>query len=88
MLRQAHISILPIDPESKNRGVVLKEIDGERTLSIWVGLLDAKTMADLLEGIPFSRTMIQDLIGGIIGAIEVKVNRIAVFDPRTIPTMP
>ena len=82
MLRQVHISILPIDPEPKNRGLVLKEIDGERTLPIWVGLLDAKTMVDLLEGITFSRIMIHDLIGGIIGAIEDKVNRIVVFDPK------
>jgi hypothetical protein len=82
MLRQAYISFMAVEPVSKNPIVVLREVDGERTLPIRVGLLEAQTIADLLEGISFSSAVIHDLIGGIMDAIQVKVNGIAVSDPK------
>jgi bifunctional DNase/RNase len=78
MLKQAYISILAIDPESKNPLVVLKEVDGERTLPIWIGLLEAQAIASVLEGLTFSRPMTHDLIKSVIDSVEGKVNRIVV----------
>ncbi len=80
MLRQVYISILALDPESKDPVVILKEVDGERTLPIWIGLLEAQAIASVLEGVTFSRPMTHDLIKSVIDSIEVKVNRIVVSD--------
>jgi hypothetical protein len=80
MLKEVYISILAIDPESKDPVVILKEVDGERTLPIWIGLLEAQAIASVLEGVTFSRPMTHDLIKSVIDSIELKVNRIVVSD--------
>jgi bifunctional DNase/RNase len=80
MLKQAYISILALDPESKDPVVILKEVAGERTLPIWVGLLEAQAIASVLEGVKFSRPMTHDLIKSILDSMEIKINRIVVSD--------
>jgi hypothetical protein len=58
----------------------LKEIGGERTLPIWIGLLEATAIASELEGIKFSRPMTHDLLKNIMSLMDVKVNKIEVCD--------
>jgi bifunctional DNase/RNase len=60
--------------------VILKEIGGERTLPIWIGLLEATAIASELEGIKFSRPMTHDLLKNIMSLVDVKVNKIEVCD--------
>ena len=74
------ISGLTIDPLTNSPIVILKEVDGERTLPIWIGLLEATAIASELEGIKFSRPMTHDLLRDLLEMIEVKVNKIEVCD--------
>jgi hypothetical protein len=60
--------------------VILKETHGERTLPIWIGLLEATAIASELEGIKFSRPMTHDLLKSIMDMIDVEVNKIEVCD--------
>jgi len=60
--------------------VLLKEVEGQRTLPIWIGLLEATAIASELEGIKFSRPMTHDLLKNIMGLMNVKVNRVEVCD--------
>jgi bifunctional DNase/RNase len=39
------ISALAVDPHTKSPIVILKEIDGERTLPIWIGIVEASVMS-------------------------------------------
>ena len=80
MLRPMVISVIAVDSETKSPIVILKEIGGERTLPIWIGLLEAHAIASELEGVKFSRPMTHDLLRNIIELIDVKVNRIEVCD--------
>lgn len=80
MLRPMVISALAFDPVTKSPIVVLKEIDGERTLSIWIGFLEAQAIASELEGIKFSRPMTHDLLKIFFDLTRVKVKRIEVCD--------
>jgi len=80
MFRPMAISGLTVDPLTNSPIVILKEIDGERTLPIWIGLLEATAIASELEGIKFSRPMTHDLLKNIMGLIEVKVNRVEVCE--------
>ncbi len=80
MLRPMVISGLTVDPLTNSPIVILKEIDGERTLPIWIGLLEATAIASELEGIKFSRPMTHDLLKNIMAETEIKVNRIEVCD--------
>ena len=80
MFRPMVISGLTVDPLTNSPIVILKEIDGERTLPIWIGLLEATAIASELEGIKFSRPMTHDLLKTIIDRIDIEVNKIEVCD--------
>ncbi|MCX5879682.1 MAG: bifunctional nuclease family protein, partial [Deltaproteobacteria bacterium] len=80
MLRPMVIAGLTVDPLTNSPIVILKEIGGERTLPIWIGLLEATAIASELEGIKFSRPMTHDLLKNIMSLMDVKVNKIEVSD--------
>ncbi|MGD2126331.1 MAG: bifunctional nuclease family protein [Desulfobacteraceae bacterium] len=80
MLRPMVVSGLTVDPLTNSPIVILKEIDGERTLPIWIGLLEATAIASELEGIKFSRPMTHDLLKNIMALIDVKVKKVEVCD--------
>ena len=80
MFKPMVISGLTIDPLTNSPIVILKEVDGEKTLPIWIGLLEATAIASDLEDIQFSRPMTHDLLKNIIGLVDIKVNKIEVCD--------
>ena len=80
MLRPMVISGLTVDPLTNSPIVILKEIEGERTLPIWIGLLEATAIASELEGIKFSRPMTHDLLKNLMMLTEIKVNKVEVCD--------
>ena len=49
MYRPMTISGLTVDPISNSPIVILKEVDGEHTLPIWIGLLEATAIASEME---------------------------------------
>jgi len=80
MFKPMVISGLTVDPLTNSPIVILKEIDGEKTLPIWIGLLEATAIASELEGIRFSRPMTHDLLKNIMEMIGLKVLKIEVVD--------
>ncbi len=80
MLRPMVVSGLTVDPLTNSPIVILKEVDGERTLPIWIGLLEATAIASELEGIKFSRPMTHDLLKNIMALMKVKVKKVEVCD--------
>lgn len=78
MYRSMIISGLTVDPFTNSPIVILKEVDGEETLPIWIGLLEATAIASELEGIKFSRPMTHDLLKNIIEMVDVKVIKVEV----------
>src|SRR4030066_1306017 len=78
MLKPMVISGLTVDPLTNSPIVLLKEVEGQRTLPIWIGLLEATAIASELEGIKFSRPMTHDLLKNLMGIMNVKVNRVEV----------
>ena len=71
---------LGVDSSSKNPIVVLKEVDGERMLPIWIGVLEANAIATELEGVKLLRPMTHDLVKNILDTVEIKVNKVEVCD--------
>ena len=80
MFRPMVVSGLSVDPLTNSPIVILKETDGERTLPIWIGLLEATAIASEMEGIKFSRPMTHDLLKSIMDMIDVEVNKVEVCD--------
>ena len=80
MLRLMVISRLALDSSTKNPIVILKEVDGERSLPIWIGLLEANAIASELEGIKFSRPMTHDLLKNMMDRLGIEVKSVEVSD--------
>ena len=69
---------LTLDPVTKTPIVILKDAENKLNLPIWIGLMEATSMATELEGIKMARPMTHDLlhnmikeVGGRVEAIEV-----------------
>ncbi|MBW1915666.1 MAG: bifunctional nuclease family protein [Deltaproteobacteria bacterium] len=80
MLKPMIVSGLTIDPLTNSPIIILKEIDGDKTLPIWIGLLEATAIASELEGIQFSRPMTHDLLKNIFQMLDIEVGKIEVCD--------
>jgi bifunctional DNase/RNase len=74
------ISGITVDPLTNSPIVILKAVEGDQTLPIWIGLLEATAIASELEGIKFSRPMTHDLLRNVMEMVEIKVLKIEVCD--------
>jgi bifunctional DNase/RNase len=80
MYKPMMVAGLTVDPMTNSPIVILKELNGDQTLPIWIGLLEATAIASELEGIKFSRPMTHDLLKNIMEAAGVEVVRVEVCD--------
>ena len=80
MYTRMNISGLTVDPLTNSPIVILREVDGDKTLPIWIGLLEATAIASELEGIKFSRPMTHDLLNNMLEMVDVEVSKIEVCD--------
>jgi len=64
---------LTLDPVTKTPIVILKDPENKLNLPIWIGLLEATSMATELEGIKMARPMTHDLLRTIMDELGAKV---------------
>ena len=60
--------------------VLLKEMEGDRYLPIWIGAVEATAIAFALQGIETPRPMTHDLIRDILRETNVQVERIVISE--------
>lgn len=60
--------------------VLLKEVDGDRYLPIWIGAVEATAIAFALQGIETPRPMTHDLLRDILNETGIEVERILIND--------
>ena len=80
MLIAMAISSLNMDPVTNSPIIILKEIDGNQTLPIWIGLLEATAIASEIEGVKFSRPMTHDLLKDVMDKTDIKVKKVEICD--------
>jgi uncharacterized protein len=73
---------LTIDPLTNSPIMILKDMDGEKTIPIWIGLLEATAIAGELENIKFSRPMTHDLMKNMMDKMGIKLAKIEISDLR------
>lgn len=73
---------LTLDPVTKTPIVVLRDPDNKLNLPIWIGLLEATSMATEIEGIKMSRPMTHDLLRSMIAELGGAVDWIEVTELR------
>jgi bifunctional DNase/RNase len=68
------------DPITNMPIVVLREVQGERVLPIWVGLFEANAILLQIENVQPPRPMTHDLLKSVIADLGAAVERIVVSD--------
>lgn len=80
MLREVNIAGLTLDPASNTPILILKSIDGDQSVPIWIGLLEATSIASALQKVSFDRPMTHDLFKNFIDLLNIKVVKVEVCD--------
>ena len=82
MLHKATIAGLTIDPASNTPIIILKTEGEDQAIPIWIGLLEATSIASALQNIQFERPMTHDLFKNVTDRMQVAVTRVEVCDLR------
>ncbi len=82
MLIEMTIKGLMVDPITNMPIVMLKDMQGERVLPIWVGIFEANAIALQIENVATPRPMTHDLLRNVIKDLDGAVERVVVCDLR------
>jgi bifunctional DNase/RNase len=74
---------LMVDPATNTPIVILKDIQGDAVLPIWVGLYEANAIALEVEKSSTPRPMTHDLLKNLIQGLNAKVERVVVTELRS-----
>ncbi|HVN25648.1 MAG TPA: bifunctional nuclease family protein [Syntrophorhabdales bacterium] len=82
MLKEMKVAGITVDPFTNTPIVILKDLDEKDVLPIWIGLLEASSIATALENIQTPRPMTHDLLKNVLDSLGAKVVKIEVNDLR------
>ena len=74
MLHRANIAGLVLDPKSNTPIILLKSIEDDRTIFIWIGILESVSIANALQNIMFDRPMTHDLFKNFVEHLKITVS--------------
>jgi bifunctional DNase/RNase len=80
MLHKANIAGITMDPATNTPIIILKTEEGGQAVPIWIGLLEATSIASALQNVKFDRPMTHDLFKNFASLLEVSVSSIEVCD--------
>ncbi|MDJ0665682.1 MAG: bifunctional nuclease family protein [Desulfobacterales bacterium] len=80
MLHKATIAGITMDPATNTPIIILKTEEGGQAVPIWIGLLEATSIASALQNVKFDRPMTHDLFKNFATLMEVSVSSIEVCD--------
>ncbi len=73
---------LMVDPSTQQPIVILKDLEGNTVLPIWVGLFEASAIALEVEKATTPRPMTHDLLRNMIQGLNAQVQRVVVSELR------
>jgi len=77
---QMKVEGMLFDPRSNMYILLLKEVDGNGTLPIWIGKPEADSIALALGKVETPRPLTHDLIKNIADGLKIKIAKIVVTD--------
>ena len=80
MLRKVNIAGITMDPASNTPIIILKSVEDDRAIPIWIGLLEATSIASALQNIKYDRPMTHDLFKNFMDTLNIIVSKIEVCD--------
>ena len=82
MLHRAHIAGMTLDPASNNPVIMLKAEDTGHVIPIWIGLLEATSIASVLQHVAFERPMTHDLFKSFMEKRGIDLLKVEICDLR------
>ncbi len=82
MLHKVSIAGLTMDPASNTPIIILKSEENDQAIPIWIGLLEATSIASALQKIKYERPMTHDLFKNFTELLDISVAKIEVSDLR------
>lgn len=82
MFKEMKVAGITVDPFTNTPIVLLKDLDEKDVLPIWIGLLEASSIATAIENIQTPRPMTHDLLKNILDSLGARVLKIEVNDLR------
>jgi uncharacterized protein len=73
---------LMVDPSTQQPIVILRDLEGNTVLPIWVGLFEASAIALEVEKAVSQRPMTHDLLRNVILGLNARVERVVVSELR------
>ena len=73
---------LTIDPVTNTPIVILKDMDNNKAIPIWIGLFEASAIATEMKKIVFPRPLTHDLFVEFLRLFNITVSRIEIIDIR------
>ena len=80
MLHKVSIAGLTMDPASNTPIIILKSDEDEQAVPIWIGLLEATSIASALQNIKYDRPMTHDLLKNFADNLQISVVKVEVCD--------
>ena len=82
MLKEMKVAGITVDPFTNTPIVILKDTEERDVLPIWIGLLEASSIATALENVQTPRPMTHDLLTNILENVGARITRIEINDLR------
>jgi bifunctional DNase/RNase len=80
MEKEMRIRGLMMDPTTNMPIVVLKDVEGDAVLPIWVGVFEANAIALEIEKVTTPRPMTHDLLKNVFIGLEIGVKKVVVTE--------
>jgi len=79
---EVHIDSVRVSLMSPQRLVVLRQVDSERYLPIWVGPYEAEAITVALQEIEMARPLTHDLLKNLFGIFDAQIKRVEIIALR------
>lgn len=83
MFFEMKVSGIALDPFTNTPIVILKDNAGERILPIWIGFMEASSIAMELEKTPRVRPLTHDLVRNLLQTLKYSITKVEVTDLRS-----
>lgn len=77
---EATVESIRVSMVTQNRVVILREVDGNRHLPIWIGSYEAEAIALELQGVAPTRPLPYDLMCTMVSELGADIDRVIITD--------
>lgn len=81
-MREVDVMGVRVEVPSNQPLVLLREVDGERYLTIWIGAVEATAIAFAQQGVVPPRPLTHDLLKGVVDAFGVELDEVRITEVR------